>query len=256
MVISCVSKKIVTDFALLFSHQKIHTLKNAHEDTIFFAVFITISAIICILARFFINFHKFVSKISPMSRYIDIHTHNFTNRHIELRAVGIHPWDAEEAVLNESIFEGAQAVGEIGLDYACNIDRTIQEALFRAQLTIAERLNLPVVLHCVRAFAPTLAILKEYCLKGVIFHGFIGSKEQATEAVKRGYFLSFGEGVKHSPKTVVAMQNTPLKNLFLETDESLTPIEEIYAMAAQIRGESIEKIINSIAENYNILFQQ
>lgn len=191
-----------------------------------------------------------------MSRYIDIHTHNFTARHTELRAVGIHPWDAEKAELKEQMFSGAEAIGEIGLDYACDVDRAKQEELFRAQLAIAEQMQLPVVLHCVRAFAPTLEILKNYHLKAVIFHGFIGSKEQAAEAVKRGYFLSFGEGVKRSPKTAVALQNTPLENLFLETDISQTPIEEIYRMAAEMRGEELETIINSITENYKRLFQQ
>lgn len=190
-----------------------------------------------------------------MSRYIDIHTHNFTSRHTELRAEGVHPWDAEKAMLDEQIFQHAQAVGEIGLDYACEVDKTKQEEIFRRQLAIAEKMQLPVVLHCVRAFAPTLAILKEYTLKAVIFHGFIGSKEQAAEAVKRGYFLSFGESVKRSPKTAIALQNTPLENLFLETDESTLSIEEIYSIAAELRGDDMETIINAITNNYNRLFQ-
>ncbi|MBR5282599.1 MAG: TatD family hydrolase [Alistipes sp.] len=190
-----------------------------------------------------------------MSRYIDIHTHHFTARHTELRAVGIHPWDAENATISEEIFSGAQAIGEIGLDYACEVSRERQEDVFRAQLAIAERMRLPVVLHCVRAFAPMMTILSEYKLKSVIFHGFIGSKEQAAEAVKRGYFLSFGERTSRSPKTIEALRSTPLDNLFLETDESATPIEEIYAMAAEIRGEELETIINGITNNYNRLFQ-
>ncbi|MBR5864511.1 MAG: TatD family hydrolase [Alistipes sp.] len=190
-----------------------------------------------------------------MSRYIDIHTHHFTARHTELRAVGIHPWDAENTTISEEIFSGAQAIGEIGLDYACEVSRERQEEVFRAQLAIAEHMRLPVVLHCVRAFAPMMAILGEYKLKAVIFHGFIGSKEQAAEAVKRGCFLSFGERTLRSPKTIEALRSTPLDNLFLETDESATPIEEIYAMAAEIRGEELETIINGITNNYNRLFQ-
>lgn len=250
------TKKFRYRICVILFTQKSHTLKNAHEDTIFFTDFSTICVIIYILVHFFAFLHKFVSKTSPVSRYIDIHTHNFTSLHTELRAAGIHPWDAEKAALDESIFEGAQAVGEIGLDYACNIDRAKQEELFRAQLAIAEKKGLPVVLHCVRAFAPTLAILSEYKLKGVIFHGFIGSKEQATEAVKRGYFLSFGEGTKRSPKTVEALRHTPLGNLFLETDISPTPIEDIYRIVSELRGEELEVIINSIAKNYKRLFQQ
>ena len=190
-----------------------------------------------------------------MSRYIDIHTHNFTSCHTELRVAGIHPWDAEKAHIEGIDFSSAQAIGEIGLDFACKVDRTKQEEIFREQLSIAEKMQLPVVLHCVRAFNPILAILKEYNLKGVIFHGFIGSKEQAAEAVKRGYYLSFGEGILRSQKTVEALRHTPLDNLFFETDVSTKPIEEIYNIAAQLMGKNIDILINSITDNYNRLFK-
>jgi TatD DNase family protein len=190
-----------------------------------------------------------------MSRYIDIHTHNFTSRHTELQVAGIHPWDADKTSADELDFSQVQAIGEIGLDYACNVDKTKQEEIFRAQLSIAEKLQLPVVLHCVRAFNPTLLILKEYSLRGVIFHGFIGSREQAAEAVKRGYYLSFGEEILRSPKTIEALRHTPLENLFFETDVSTKPIEEIYNIAAQLMGKNIDILINSITDNYNRLFK-
>ena len=189
-----------------------------------------------------------------MSCYIDIHTHNFTSRHIELRAVGIHPWDVENSSIDESIFQGAQAIGEIGLDYACKVNRQRQEEFFKQQLLIAQRLKLPVVIHCVRAFEQVLKILQSYTLRGVIFHGFIGSKELATEVIKRGYFLSFGELTFRSQKTIEALRNTPLENLFLETDVSDIPIEEIYAKTAQITGVDMNTLIHSITNNYNKLF--
>ena len=189
-----------------------------------------------------------------MSCYIDIHTHNFTSRHIELRAAGIHPWDVENSSIDESIFQGAQAIGEIGLDYACKVNRQRQEEFFKQQLLIAQRLKLPVVIHCVRAFEQVLKILQSYTLRGVIFHGFIGSKELATEVIKRGYFLSFGELTFRSQKTIEALRNTPLENLFLETDVSDIPIEEIYAKTAQITGVDMNTLIHSITNNYNKLF--
>ena len=189
-----------------------------------------------------------------MSRYIDIHTHHFTARHTELRAAGIHPWNVENSTIDESIFQDTQAIGEIGLDYACKVDRQLQEECFKQQLSIAQRLKLPVVIHCVKAFEQTLKILQSYTLRGVIFHGFIGSKELATEVVKRGYFLSFGERTFRSPKTIEALRNTPLETLFLETDVSDVPIEDIYAMTAKIKGVDIDTLINLITDNYNRLF--
>jgi Tat protein secretion system quality control protein TatD with DNase activity len=51
------------------------------------------------------------------------------------------------------------------------------------------------------------------------------------------------------------MQQTPLENLFLETDMSEKTIEEIYQIAVQVTGRDLETIINSITNNYNRLFQ-
>lgn len=189
-----------------------------------------------------------------MSRYIDIHTHCPTLRHVEPQAVGIHPWQAEKERFLPSIFEGAVAIGEIGLDFACNVNREAQQQLFREQLREAERLGVPVILHCVKAFEPMMKILAERRLRAVIFHGFIGSVQQAKRAVERGYFLSFGEGAFRSPKTVEAMRMIPLTHLFAETDESDCPIEEVYRRIAEVRGASVEELQRQIEENYKRIF--
>ncbi|MBQ2424602.1 MAG: TatD family hydrolase, partial [Alistipes sp.] len=86
----------------------------------------------------------------------------------------------------------------------------------------------------VRAFEPMMKILENYALKFVIFHGFIGSVEQAQRAVKRGYYLSFGHRTFHSPKSIEALKATPVDRLFFETDECTIDIEEIYNRAAEI----------------------
>ena len=124
-----------------------------------------------------------------MSRYIDIHTHFPTGLHIEPQGVGIHPWhSAVKQMPSEDEFTQADLIGEIGLDYVCDVERGQQERVFRAQLAIAERLKKVVVLHCVKAFEPTMKILEEYDLRTVIFHGFIGSAQQAERATQKGYF--------------------------------------------------------------------
>jgi TatD DNase family protein len=130
----------------------------------------------------------------------------------------------------------------------------VQIALFRAQLALAEQYEKAVVLHCVRAFEETMKILSEFHLKAVIFHGFVGSVEQAQRAVHQGYYLSFGERTFRSPKTIEAMLSTPLSHLFIETDESATPIEEIYARIAKLRGISIAKLTTATEENFNRIF--
>lgn len=191
--------------------------------------------------------------IFAVGMIIDIHTHNAKTHAQTLDTVGIHPWHASTGDIAEveRLAYSVDAVGEIGLDYACNVPREKQMSVFRAQLEIAERLEKPVVLHCVRAFEEAMKVIGEYRLKAVIFHGFIGSVEQAQRAVKQGYYISFGERTFHSPKTIEAMRATPLSQLFVETDESTTPIEEIYAKIAELRGISTKDLLAATEENFH-----
>ena len=189
-----------------------------------------------------------------MSRYIDIHTHRPTALHIEPQAVGIHPWMVEKEAFDEAIFDNAVAIGEIGLDFACDVNRDTQERVFRAQLAQAEKRNLPVILHCVRAFEPIMKILAEYRLRAVIFHGFIGSVQQAKRAIDAGHYLSFGPNAFRSPKTIAALQSTPEYKLFAETDDSGEAIENVYSKIAQTRGISVEELRVTIENNYNKIF--
>lgn len=189
---------------------------------------------------------------------LDIHTHNAQTHAQTIETVGIHPWHAVNCDLAEveKHAPSADAIGEIGLDYACDVPREVQAAVLRAQLTLAEQLEKPVVLHCVRAFEEVMKIVADYRLKAVIFHGFIGSKEQAQRALAQGYFLSFGERTFHSPKTIEALRITPLSQLFAESDESPTPIEEIYSKIADLRGVSTEDLDAAAKSNFAKIFLQ
>lgn len=88
----------------------------------------------------------------------------------------------------------------------------------------------------------------------MIFHGFIGSPEQARQALAKGYCLSFGERTFASPKALAALRGTPLSQLFLETDDSPVPIAEIYARAAEAKGVPEEVLQRAILDNYKRIF--
>lgn len=190
------------------------------------------------------------------AQYVNIHTHRPTGRGIELRTAGIHPWDAdkEDIATLTPLPEGTQAIGETGLDYARGASRQCQTAAFRAQLALARERRLPVVLHCVRAFEPVMQELAACEPRAVIFHGFIGSPEQARRALEKGYYLSFGVRTFSSPKTVAALRETPPGQLFLETDDSAVPIEEVYAHAAAVKGTTVEALKRATTENYERIF--
>jgi len=196
--------------------------------------------------------------------FVNIHTHRPTGCGIELRTAGIHHWDAPQAdaaaldrLARELESGGVQAVGETGLDFvqaADNGTRQAQIELFRAQLALACRYGLPVVLNCVKAFEQTMRLLREQEPRAVIFHGFIGSPEQARQALERGYCLSFGERTFASPRTVEALKGTPLSQLFLETDDSETPVKTIYTRVAELLALSVEELKRATTENYERIF--
>ncbi|MFR9524213.1 MAG: TatD family hydrolase [Rikenellaceae bacterium] len=190
--------------------------------------------------------------------YINIHTHNKVEGELSILTVGIHPYAAEgEERLEESaIGESVEAIGEIGLDFSIPIDRDVQETVFREQLALAQKLGFPVVIHAVRSVDYTLEVLREYKLRAVIIHGFIGSKQLTQKATRLGYYLSFGHRCFTSPKTLEALRETPLGNIFFETDTLDISIEEIYNRAAAYRVESLEEIKEQIYKNYKLIFNK
>lgn len=189
-----------------------------------------------------------------MAKYIDIHTHNPAFGVLSPTMAGIHPWDAERG-LPMPEFGTCDIVGETGLDYASEVDKEAQKELFCKHLEIAEKLRKPVVLHMVKSFEHTMQIIERYNLKGVVFHGFIGSREQATQAINRGYYLSFGHRSLRSPRTCNVIATMNVENLFCETDDNTSiGIDKIYDEVAALRGISREELALEIEKNYRRLF--
>ena len=210
--------------------------------------------------------------------YIDIHTHGCAPE-TDVKKVcvhplgaakslpkgvfvaGVHPWDVAEASTSALDFFGENhtglvGVGEIGLDFARrDADKATQTEWLDKQLAIAARLDLPVVVHCVKAFNEMQAELAKHRLKAVVFHGFTGSPELAAQLIGRGYCLSFGASFLRSPKTAAALKSTPPDRLFLETDdEPDADIASIYHRAASVRGETTEQLKTAVFNNYKQAF--
>lgn len=175
-------------------------------------------------------------------------------------SVGIHPWDVDRieqvALQLEKLHTlPARAIGEAGLDRACDADFVRQKEIFERQVVIASERNLPLIIHCVSAQSEILAILRHYPnLKAAIFHGFIGSPDQASELTSRGYFLSFGFGALRSPKTVNALRACPSSALFLESDTTEDDISTLYEQVAEVRKVDIATLKREIYDNYIRIF--
>ena len=158
------------------------------------------------------------------------------------------------------------AIGEIGLDYYWeqNPPREFQQEVFRDQLTLAQELGLPVIVHDRDAHADCLAIVKEFPQVRGVFHCFSGSVEIAQELIKRGWYLGFDGPLtyKNAKKTVEVAKIVPLDRVLLETDSPyMAPVpvrgtrndsrnvSHIAAKFAEIRGMSTDEIIALTNEN-------
>jgi TatD DNase family protein len=150
---------------------------------------------------------------------------------------------------------GCSAIGEIGLDKACGVDLARQLEVFEQQVVVACSRNLPIVIHCVKAQQEVVNVLTHYSTPSVIFHGFIGSPQQAEQLWQNGYYLSFGFGALKSPKTVNVLRHCPMEQLFLESDTAKEPISLLDEQVAIARGVGVEELRESIYNNYNRIFK-
>lgn len=143
-------------------------------------------------------------------------------------AVGIHPenlYDAQGDYIERlermaSSDKKVVAIGEIGLDYHYEgYDREAQIDAFRAQISLANKLDLPVIVHCRDAVGDCMDILHELKPKGVM-HCFSGSEETAKEVISLGMYIGFTGALtfKNSKKAQRVAASLPIDRLLLETD--------------------------------------
>ena len=151
-------------------------------------------------------------------------------------ALGIHPMylphdvDAALAALEAALEQYRNdphlvAIGEIGLDFyephLCTpAMRAIQENCFAAQLRLAQRFDLPVILHVRRSVDAVLKHLRQITPPGGIAHAFNGSRQQAEAFIALGFKLGFGGTMtfEGSRRIRALAASLPLSAIVLETD--------------------------------------
>lgn len=149
---------------------------------------------------------------------------------------GIFPTEAktytpevESVMVNLAQNKKVKAIGEIGLDYYWDTSfKDIQKDVFIRQIKLANKLNLPIVVHDREAHKDTFDIIKEYNNNSkVLFHCFSGSSEFMKECIKEGWYIAIGGVVtfKNAIKMKEVAKTVPLEKLVLETDSPyLTPV--------------------------------
>ncbi len=112
-------------------------------------------------------------------------------------------------------------VGEIGLDYFVeDLDPQQQDLIFNAQLDLAEKYQLPVILHVRRSQDAILKALRRRNIPGGIAHAFNGSTQQAEQFIALGFKLGFGGAATYERALQIRrlLRDLPLESIVTETD--------------------------------------
>jgi TatD DNase family protein len=192
-------------------------------------------------------------------------------------APGLHPmhadrWSADAEETLQRFVPDIVAIGEIGLDYSEGMpSRELQQSVFLAQLKIAEKAGLPVIIHCRKAFADLLQILGEVRLTGGVMHAFSGSVEIARECIELGLKIGVAGPVtwKNAVRPVKVVQEISLQHLLLETDSPDIPPEphrgevnepafliDIAGRVAEIKGVAVNDVATVTTENAEGVFRR
>lgn len=186
---------------------------------------------------------------------LDVHTHNPDARDAIINvepgfaayrpeafySIGIHPWHTslatsqlisqlEEEATNSQII----AIGETGLDRLKGGPLERQMELFETHVAISERLEKPLIIHCVRAWAELLGVRKRLRPKQPwIIHGFIGNSRLLRKLIDAGVFFSFPWPIQASREQTYDM--VPKDRLLYETDDApLSIVAHPSATAAEV----------------------
>lgn len=143
-------------------------------------------------------------------------------------ALGVHPSEFQtyDSSVDKKIYEFSSnkklvAIGEIGLDYHYDSEnKLLQQKIFKNQLELAQKMNLPVLIHDREAHEDCFNILQDFKLKDVIFHCFSGTPVFAEKCIEHGYYIAVGGIVtfKNAKDLKESVKLVPLDKLLLETD--------------------------------------
>ncbi len=187
------------------------------------------------------------------------------NLGISCFSIGIHPWyiqqnnvEKEMAIIHSVLNNpNCKAIGECGLDKRIEVPFTLQVAVFKEQLKMAQQNQKPVIIHCVGAFQEVISIKKEMQLTvPMVIHGFSKNEQLAKQLVEAGFYLSFGKYLLRNPELATVFEKIPNNRFFLETDTIEETIEDVYDKASYIKKISLQELKNIIEENFNRFFNQ
>ncbi len=179
-------------------------------------------------------------------------------------SAGIHPWYLQEDTLahhfselkSDALSVRCLAIGECGLDKLAKTPFDLQLDVFSQQIALAETLQKPLIIHCVKAFSELIALKKKLQPSvPMIVHGFNQRTTIFQDLLREGFYFSFGAALLHEDSNAaVALQNVPENRFFLETDDKNIPIQDLYQAATTLLQKDLSTLQKIILRNVASIF--
>jgi TatD DNase family protein len=212
----------------------------------------------------FINVHCH-SRQSTLNKgvleLVNYTVNQITEREVDnYSSVGIHPWFIQNDWRSDltKICEKGEvlAIGECGLDRICHTPFDLQIKVFEEQIQLAERLEKPLIVHCVRAVDEIIRLKQRSLVtQPWIFHGFRGRAVTARKLLESGCYISLGKLIMiPSEQRHSCLEAIPLTRLFLETDADSYSIESVYKNYAELMGLNEISLKEQIVSNFKQVF--
>jgi TatD DNase family protein len=146
------------------------------------------------------------------------------------------------------------AIGECGLD--ANRRHKDDLAIFEAHIYLAEKLQKPLIIHCVKRHNDLINTKKRLKVSvPMIVHGFNNKRAIADSLLENGFYLSFGAAILlEKSNSATVFPTIPAVRIFLETDDSVADIGLIYGKAAALRHISVAAMRLLVEQNVRSVF--
>ena len=176
-------------------------------------------------------------------------------------SIGVHPMEVEknipiqiieEIIKKEKIKGKLVAIGETGLDYHFDYPRNLQEKYFIEQINLANRYDLPIIIHSRESQKDVERILKEHPVKKAgIMHCYSGTPEMSKKFLEMGYYIGVGGPVTRYKDVEDTVRITPIDRIVIETDSPVLPPEP-FDKHSRNNSLYLKYIVSKIAELKNM----
>ena len=176
-------------------------------------------------------------------------------------SIGIHPMEVEkniqiekieEIIKNESNNTKLVAIGETGLDYHFDYPKDLQEKYFIEQINLANKYNLPIIIHSRESQEDVEKILRDNPVKKAgIMHCYSGTPEMSKKFLEMGYYIGVGGPVTRYKDVQETVKITPIDRIVIETDAPVLPPEP-FEKHSRNNSLYLKYIVSKIAELKNM----